>query len=123
MRPSMARGATARSAAGGALVSTALAVSVSGAFSADLAPAGPRLKPSTIVEVAAAAMGRPAVPMPQVGQAVAGFSLNSTAPLLSRTSSMNQGVTRKPPLAKAAKPRAIDSGVNDAVPSDIDRFG
>ena len=36
---------------------------------------------------------------------------------------MNHGVMRKPPLANAAKPRATDSGVSEAVPSDIDRFG
>src|SRR5688500_10529381 len=122
MRPSIARGATTMSA-GGAFTGFGLLLSAS--FTSGLPPpAGPKSKPSTTVELAALeAIALPAVPMPHSGHAVAGFSLKSTAPLLSRTSSMNHDVTRKPPFANAEKPRATDRGVSDAVPSDIDRFG
>ena len=36
---------------------------------------------------------------------------------------MYQGSTRWPPLTKTVYPRAIDIGVSEEVPSDIDRFG
>ena len=63
---------------------------------------GLRSKPSTVVCATVVAFACPgACTTAQYGQAVAGFSLNSSVPLRSRTLSMNQGVTRKPPLANA----------------------
>src|SRR5690606_9991011 len=116
MRPSIARGAITKSAAGSGIVAAAAGAAVV----AGAAASGPKLNPSTVAVVATPAWRCPA---PHCGQAVGGFSRNTTAPSRSFTSAMTHGVMRKPPLANVEYPRAIDSGVSEAVPSDIDRFG
>src|SRR5690606_30739527 len=93
----------------------------SGAGALGAAASGPRLNPSTTWAVATSAPA--CAPGPQAGQATPGSASYTTLPVRSRTSSMNHGVTRKPPLAKAVKPRATVIGATDAVPSDMDRLG
>src|SRR5580765_3103106 len=129
----MARGAMAEPAAGVAGLAASFAVVVfAGVAGLGFSGCGPpRLKPSTTSgcwlvagdadDAVASTEGGRLVPA-QPRQAVTGVSLNTSLPLASLTVSTNQTLTRKPPLANAAYPRAMSIGRNEAAPSDIDRL-
>ena len=106
MRSSIARGASSMSALWVGLgLSWALSLvwdlgsALPSCFAAGwVDAAGPRSKPSITAEGARIVPPLAVAAPPQPWQPVAGFSLNTSAPLRSLTSSMNHGVTRKPPL-------------------------
>ena len=87
-------------------------------------PSAPRWLPwLSAVERRPVSSGSAGAASMQSGQASGGSAANTVLPDWSVIASMKYGVTRQPPFANTAKPRAMSSGVTCPVPSASVRFG